>query len=363
MPSALGSIGPSGSEDRPAEAGKGFSLAAGRLHGQASKLQLLGCHMRYVLITFLLAIFIADQSVAEESGVSGDLIIFHAGSLSVPFRQIAAAFTREHPEVNAILEAAGSRTCARKISDLQRRCDVMASADYTVIDTLLVPDHADWSIKFVSNEMSIVFNDKSRRCKEITRDNWYNIMLREDVAFGRSDPNADPCGYRAVMTIKLAEKFYGKQGLAEKLLSKDLKYLRPKEVDLLALLETGEIDYIFLYRSVAEQHGLNRILLPDEINLKDPALSDLYGTVSVEVTGRKPGARILKTGAPMVYGITIPRNAPNPSAALAFVCFLLDRNKGLAIMERNGQPSVVPVPSDTFDELPVVLRMFACPKE
>jgi len=297
----------------------------------------------------------------DATAISGDLIIFHAGSLAVPFKQITEAFNKEHPGLRIMCEAAGSRTCARKISDLHKLCDVMVSADHAVIDALLIPGHADWNIKFASNEMSLVFHDRSRRSRQITASNWYELLLREDVTFGRSDPNADPCGYRAALTIKLAEKYYGKEGLAQKLLNKDLRYIRPKEVDLLALLETGEIDYIFLYRSVAEQHGLKRLLLPDEINLRGPALAGLYGRVSVEVTGKQPGATITKKGRPIIYGVTIPRNAPNRKAATAFVSFLLDKNGGMAIMAKNGQGSVVPAPCDTFDKLPAVLKEFARP--
>jgi molybdate/tungstate transport system substrate-binding protein len=182
----------------------------------------------------------------------GRLVVFHAGSLAVPFRQIVAAFNREYPDVKVVCEAAGSRACARKISDLNRPCDVLASADYSVIDTLLIPDHAEWNIKFAANEMAIVYHDGSRRADQIDQDNWYEILLKENVAFGRSDPNADPCGYRSVLVAKLAEKQYGVPGLAERLLKKDRRYIRPKETDLLALLEMNEIDYIFLYRSVAE---------------------------------------------------------------------------------------------------------------
>ncbi len=299
----------------------------------------------------------AGKSAAGE--LSGKLVIFHAGSLAVPFREIAEAFNKEHPNVKILREAAGSRACARKISDLGRPCDVMASADYTVIDTLLVPEHAEWNIRFATNEMSIVYHEKSRGAADIRADNWCQVLLRKDVAFGRSEPNADPCGYRAMLTVKLAEKHYKAPGLAAKLLAKDLKYIRPKETDLLALLEVGEIDYVFLYRSVAEQHKLKRLILPDQVNLKKPELSSFYSTATVEISGKKPGTMVTKKGAPMVYGVTVPRNAPNPKAAMAFVEFLLDARKGMAVMERNGQPSAVPSPTGTFHKLPPPLREFA----
>jgi len=289
------------------------------------------------------------------------LTVFHAGSLSVPFKQIVDRFMVEHPEVELLLEAAGSRHCARKISDLGRRCDVMASADYTVIDELLVPDHARWSIRFATNEMAIVFGEHSRRRDEIASGNWYEILLDPDIRFGRSDPDADPCGYRAVMTMKLAESHYGVEGLADRLLAKDNRFIRPKETDLLPLLETHAIDYLFLYRSVADQHGLSSLGLPDEINLKSPDFAERYSAARVEVSGRNPGETVVKTGAPMVYGVTIPSNAANPELAITFVRFLLDANEGMAVMEHNGQPSIVPAATDTYDRLPEALKEYALP--
>jgi len=291
--------------------------------------------------------------------LSGDLIVFHAGSLSVPIKEMAAAFTREHPGMRVLAEAAGSLECARKIADLGKPCDVMVSADYAVIDTLLIPKFADWNIKFAGNEMAIVHTRASKYANEINSGNWHEILLREDVAFGRADPNSDPCGYRAVLTMKLAEDFYKRPGLADALMRKDLRYIRPKETDLLALLETKTIDYLFLYRSVAAQHGLQWLALPNEINLKDSTLADHYKTVSVVITSRKPGTTMHQRGEPIAYGITIPKNAPNPSAARAFVEFLLEKDKGLAIMEKNGQPPIVPALSDTFSQIPECLRKYA----
>ncbi len=73
------------------------------------------------------------------------LIIFHAGSLSLPFEKIIAGFKEENPGVEVVKEIAGSRECARKISELNKPCDVFASADYLVIDNLLITRFADWN--------------------------------------------------------------------------------------------------------------------------------------------------------------------------------------------------------------------------
>ena len=292
---------------------------------------------------------------------SDRLIIFHAGSLAIPFKQICEAFKEQHPDTEIFREIAGSRECARKIMDLDKPCDVMASADYTVIDTLLIPDHADWNIRFASNEMVIAFREDSHGADLIDKDNWFEVLMGEDVAFGRSDPNMDPAGYRTVLAATLAEKLYDRPGLASKMLAKDVKYIRPMSADLLALLDVGELDYLFTYRSVAEQHKLAFITLPDEINFKKPEFSELYRRVCVRLAGKQKGTFITKVGEPIVYGVTIPKNAPNPALAADFLAFLLDADKGGEIMRQNGQSSVVPSPTDSFDKLPESLKMFALP--
>ena len=311
----------------------------------------------------VLTIFLSSCSKKNEElspdKISGDLIVFYAGSLIVPFKKIKNEFNKKYPDVNVILEAAGSRTCARKITDMDRPCDIMASADYTVINKLLIPEYADWNIKFAKNEMCIVYHKSSRMSKDINKDNWYEILMDDNVAFGRADPNSDPCGYRAVLTSKLAEKYYKIPGLATKILNKDKEFVRPKETDLLALLESENIDYIFLYRSVGQQHKLNCLILPDEINLKSANFTDYYKEATVEITGKKPGEFITKKGTPMVYGITIPKNAPNRKAALVFLDFILSKENGMKIIEKLGQASAIPSKSETYKAIPKSLQKYA----
>ncbi len=298
-----------------------------------------------------------NSKVNTQDSISGKLTIFHAGSLSVPVKIICDSFHRLHPNLQIYTEACGSKQCARNITDLHKACDVFISADYKVIDQMLIPNYATWNIPFASNEMTIVFNKNSKYADEINQRNWFTILLKKDVAYGRSDPNSDPCGVRAVLTAKLAEQYYSIKGLSQQLLSRDNQYIRPKETDLLALLETNTVDYIFLYKSVAQQHKLNYIILPDEINLKKPEWATLYKTVSVEVNGTKPGEKTIEKGEPMIYSITVLTHTNNSIAAYAFVDYFL--SKGINVMVENGQPSVIPAETRTYEYIPAFLKKYA----
>ncbi|MCK4871098.1 MAG: tungstate ABC transporter substrate-binding protein WtpA [Phycisphaerales bacterium] len=300
----------------------------------------------------------ADDDDAAAQKTTATLTVFHAGSLSIPFRELSELFETQHPGVTVLAEAAGSRDTARKVSDLHRPCDVLGSADYKVIENLLMPEHADFNIRFATNEMAIAYTDDSKMADTINTDNWTEILLTDGVIFGRADPNSDPCGYRTVMLFQLAEQHVGTSGLAKRLEdAHDGRYIRPKETDLLALLEAGEIDYLPIYRSVATQHDLKFVTLPDEVNLKNAEFADLYSTAVIQVTGKKPGEFITRAGAPIVYGVTIPKNAPNRDLALAYVELLLSP-EGRAIMDRNGQMPIAPAVTTELDAVPDELKPY-----
>jgi len=294
-----------------------------------------------------------SQTPADEK----ELIIFHAGSLSVPLKQISREYEKNNPGTKIFLESAGSLVCARKVTELKKPCDILASSDYFVIDELLIPDYTSWGIRFATNEIVIAFTEKSKYHKEITPVNWMEILQRNDVIYARSDPDADPCGYRTEFTFMLAEKYYKLQGLADKMKIKNKEYIRPKEVDLVALMESNVIDYMFQYKSVALQHHLKYIELPKDINLSDPTKGKIYSTVSTEVAGNKPGNRMKVTGDYINYSVTIIENAPQKEEAINFLAFMLSA-EGQEIYRKNGQEPIIPFSTEQSDKLPPKLLRY-----
>ncbi len=301
---------------------------------------------RIVFFTLLGLIFFlgsCHNSQPKKSSESKVLSVFHAGSLSVPLKNMAAAFEKENPGTEVRLEAGGSLACVRKITELNQICDVLALADFNLIDELLIPEYAQWNILFATNELCLVYTDKSRMSDRISRDNWFEILMNSEIRYGRSDPDADPCGYRTVLAMKLADRLYPGGQDWQKLLEKDTRFIRGKETDLNALLESQTIDYMFNYRSVAVQHNFKYITLPDSINLSNPKLDSWYSNATVTVRGTGPGSTATQTGASIVYGLTIPNEAPNPGLAEKFVSFISDPQRGRLIIEQSGQTAINPV--------------------
>jgi molybdate/tungstate transport system substrate-binding protein len=287
------------------------------------------------------------------------LVIFHAGSLSYPLREMAREFENDYPHIKVVSEAAGSVHTIRKVTDLKRNADIIASADYQLINKMLIPDYAAFNLLFATNGMVLAFTDKAAFADEIDTANWIQILQREGVKKGASDPHADPCGYRTRLLLLLAEKYYGQKELIPAILSGPDYYERPKETDLLALLETQTIDYIFIYESVAVQHGLRYLKLPDSVNLSNPHLDQWYAGVSVNIRGSRPNETIVMLGESITYGITLLNEAPNRQAADMFLEWLLNPEKGGLVLERSGQGAVFPAEAYGYNELPGNLKKFS----
>jgi len=310
------------------------------------------------IVLFLLSVILLSTGCGpgiyspEAGELAGKLILFHAGSLTVPVDKLTDRFQELNPQVKIQTEAAGSRTTARKVSELNREADLIMSADYQVINALLIPDYADWNIQFARNSMVVTYTEKSAYADKINAENWYQILLQDDTLVGRSNPQADPNGYRTLMVWQLAERFYNYPGLYQLLnQAAPQEYIRPKETDLIPLLQTGDLDYAFSYLSVAVQHNLQYITLPTEINLSDPVFSDFYQTSEVELDGEEPGDLIIRQGEPIIYGVTIPSSSPNTLLAEAFLEFVFS-SQGMAILEEQGQIPIQPPLSDQRELLP-----------
>jgi len=302
-----------------------------------------------------------------------NLKVFHAGSLSIPFKQVEEKFESNHPDVDVQLEAHGSVVAVRQVTEVGKRGDVVAVADYSLIPSMMEPNYTDFYLQFAQNRMVVAYNEESKYSERINSDNWYNILADPKVRFGFSNPNMDPCGYRSPMVMQLAELHYFDSEVLDKLVianssisvnEEEGKYeistpealkpktdqlsIRNKSVDLVALVQSGGLDYAFEYMSVAKQHGLKFVTLPRQIDLSSTKYSETYKRVAVRTADGK-----VKVAKPIVYGVTVPSNAPHPELAKEFVELIISE-QGQEIFTELGQPPIVPARG--YGEVPSALE-------
>ena len=330
-------------------------------------------------ITILSVVLMASISgcIGTADSDTTVLKIYHAGSLGMPMEELEQKFEELHPNVDVQREAAGSVACVKKITELDKQADILASADYTLIPSMMIPDFTDWYVVFARNQIVIAYTDDSKYSDEINQDNWYDILRRDDVTFGISNPNDDPCGYRSQLVTQLAENYYSDDTIYDDIMganteitistegdisaikmpmSEDINpdtkkiMLRSMEVELSSALEMGEIDYFYIYRSVAVQHGFKFVELPSQIDLGSIEYTDMYNKVNIELSNGK-----VIDGKPIVYGITIPKNAIENDLAVEFVKLVISE-EGQQIFIDNGQPPIVPAVSNDINVVPDELK-------
>lgn len=231
----------------------------------------------------------AEVEGDETGDVSGELIVFAAASLTDAFAEISSAFIDANPEVEVVFNEAGSQTLARQIIE-GAPADVFASANATHMGAAadagaLAGDPAD----FTSNVLAIA----------VEPGNPLGVVGLEDL----SDPE--------LLLVLPAEEVpagaYAREAL-------DAAGVTPAPVSqeqsvraALSKVELGEADAAIVYASdiVASDGRADGVTIPPEQNVVAS------------------------------YPIAVLSDARNPTAADAFVTFVLS-DAGQEILSSHG---------------------------
>lgn len=323
---------------------------------------------RKILVGFLIAVLIAavvalagcGTQPAAQPAAKTTLTLYGAGTLAKPFKAVIAAFEAQNPDVTFQTQYGGSVKMAKQITVLHEPADLLAVADYHVIPKYLFgkngqKSYADWYVGFVSNAITFTYTPKSKGAGQINDQNWYKVLAEPGVQIGRSNPNTDPSGYQILQMLKLAQIYYNQPGLYNSVMKNAPKTnMRDTETELLGALESGQIDYLGIYRSDAIQHHLEYLKLPDQIDLSNPEYASYYAKVSV------PSKNGPVPGSPIIYAITVTKDSSHQALADKFVDFLISP-AGQKIMNENGFRALNPAPAFNRNLAPADIQQATTP--
>ena len=265
----------------------------------------------------------AEASATSTSAAdTGTLDVMNAASITLPMRALLDSFAAR-TGARYTLQPGASLELARLVTETGRRPDVLVLADPAVFPEMLEPTFANGYEIIARNRMVLAYTRQSRGAAGITADNWPAVITRPGVQVGRADPNTDPSGYRTLLVMQLAARYYHDPGLYGRLLAAaPARNVRPREADQIALVETHNLDYIWTYQNLADDHGLEYVKLPDAVDLGSPADSATYATASVRVLGKQRGDTLTMRGAPILFGAAVLTAAPHAALARKFLAFL-----------------------------------------
>ncbi len=226
---------------------------------------------------------------SSSAGVTGQINVFAAASLTETFNQIGKDFEAANPGSKVVFNYGGSSTLATQITQ-GAPADVFAAASTTTMKTVTNAADADGTpTNFVKNQLVIA----------VPKGNPKNItgladLIKSGVKVALCDPSV-PCGAAAKNALTAANV-----KLTPVTLETDVKAALSK-------VKLGEVDAALVYRTDVQA-----------------ASADVDGVEFPE------SAKAINT-----YPIVVLKNAPNKPGAQAFVNYVLS-DKGKAVLTAAG---------------------------
>ncbi len=299
------------------------------------------------------------------------LSVIAAGSLAPPrlLPSFVSAFANETPGVSAPLAAQlyeGSTAGAAALAGGGQPYDIFVAADFRVIPQHLeapASTEATWEVVFASDPLVLAYEPGISALSGINSTNWYTKITAAGVTLGWPNATADPLGVDTLVALELEDTIEGQGGAlydhfftgGEGEFATPTANTKQVSEDVAATaLSTGEVDVFPIYQSYAVADHLAYVALNSSVNLGGTNRSDVaeYGSASTK-TGT-PGDLKTVVGAPILFALTVPASAPDPTLGVAFAAFLLG-NASASVWATDGFSPLVPAFTDQPAHLPAAL--------
>ena len=151
--------------------------------------------------------------------------------------------------------------------------------------------------------------------------NFFNNLTSGAVKVGISNPNADPAGYRGWMMLELAGIAYdggvaNEQYFVNRMLTNQGNVTGASAAALVPALKTGQIQFLFIYKSYISSEGLSLMQLGNGVNLGLAADNTFYGQATYVTTAGTQKASAI------VLWLTVPSDSTDTADSVSFVVFV-----------------------------------------
>ena len=233
-------------------------------------------------------------------------------------------------------KSGGSLLLAREISEGNPVSVFISVSHGAVTASHLGNESAGWAIAFAADQMTLAYSNvtlqnpaanatvaayNSAAASNTTQawDNFFSMITSGSDKVGTGNPNADPSGYTGWIVLEAAGQAYANNSsfFENRLISNNGNVTAASAADLIAPLETGQIQFLWIYKSAAIAHKLNYLQLPGQVNLGDPKYSSFYSQFSYMI------ATGVETGEVITLWITVPVDSTDTTDSLQFVVFVV----------------------------------------
>ena len=284
---------------------------------------------------------VTSVSTTTTSLAMAPLISYSADAYTIETTALLNAFSQSTGVPVAPVKSGGSFADANQIA-AGAPDDVFISVALSATGSKYLKNlTSNWAIGFASDQMVLAFSNATlssssastiikqgdAAAKSNATSDWnefFTSLVSGNVKVGISDPVADPAGLRGWLVLEAAGFLYAngnQNAYAGSLLQAEANVTGAHAAALVAPLQSGQIQFLFIYKSAAIADHLGYLTMDRHVNLGDPTLGAFYSQFSY-----KDSAGVT-TGASIILCITIPLSSVNTSEALEFVQYVV-KNAG-----------------------------------
>src|SRR5579875_2700720 len=295
--------------------------------GLASKISSTRGVSSLVLVVILVVVVVVAAIAgilyinSQKKSPPSPLILYCADAYVAEASALESGFTNTTGIPMAPPKSGGSLLLANEIAQ-GNPVSVFISVSKSAVSSLyLKNEFSGWAIAFAADQMTIAYSNatlknpaavsvidsfQKAQASNLTQDwaNFYSNLTSGQIKVGISDPNSDPAGFRAWMVLEAAGYAY------ENVTSSSA-------AELVAPLETGQIQFLFIYKSSAISQNLKFLQLPSAVNLGNPKYSAYYSRFTYSISSG------VQKGAPITLFVTVPKDSTDPSDSITFVIFVV----------------------------------------
>ncbi len=240
------------------------------------------------------------------------------------------------PVLNA--KGGGSFTAAREIGQGDPSNVFISVALQSYNQSYLGSRYSGWAVAFASDQLvlaysnatdtstvnSIVSGLNSALSRNSTTEfyNAFSNLTSGKVKVGISDPASDPAGLRGWISLEIAGNLYanGNQSYFTSQLTKNGGLSNSSSAaQLVSPLVSGQIQFLFIYKSAAISKGLSYVSLPAKMNFGELSLASYYSSYSYNTTsGTGHGSAI------MLYVTSLANNSAMAGESLNFTAYVFE---------------------------------------
>jgi len=283
-----------------------------------------------------------SSTMMPSTMTSSPLILYTADSFTIEATMLESAFTNSTGIAMAPPKSGGSLLLASEIAQGNPVSVFISLSHGAVTAGHLGNESSGWAISFASDQMTLAYSNVTLQnsaanatvtaCNSALATNttaaWNNcftMLTSGSVKVGSGNPNADPSGYRGWMVLEAAGQAYANNSsfYENRLISNNGNITAASAADLIAPLQTGQIQFLWIYKSSAIAHKLDYLQLSGQVNLGDPKYSSFYSQFSYQL------ATGVETGGLIRLWITVPADSTDTADSLQFVAFVVKNSPTL----------------------------------